>query len=225
MNPVTLLLWLLAIGAAIAPLAACSSGGGSRTASSPVRTPPQRPEDVYSYCFDDARAAGDNVAKNGWGPTQEYTAFTSQLDGFAGSLLPETDNSIADWFQAPYQQLTGKSPWVDPKARDAFDAAFAACNTKYGGSATPASEALRPAPDIQQKTVCVAGAAYHAEATFGPGSLEYSADYNTWVHDNIDEDESTDYHYIENEYTQATGKSPFTQPDAAGAFRTATAGC
>src|SRR5512141_1982104 len=168
MNSRTFVPWILAIGAAVVPFAACSSGGGNGPASSAVRTPPQRPEDVYSYCFDDARAAGDNVTKNGWGPTQAYTQFTSQLDGFAGSLLPETNNSIGDWFQAPYQQLTGKSPWVDQKARDAFDAAFTACSAKYGGSATPASDALKPAPDVQQKTVCVAGAAWRAEATFGP---------------------------------------------------------
>ena len=223
MNSRSVLPWLLAIGAAIVPFAACSSGGGS--VSTPVRTPPQRPEDVYSYCFDDAKAAGDRVTKDGWGPTQEYTRFASLLDGFAGSLLPDTDDSIADWFQGPYEQLTGKPAWANPTSRAAFDAAFAACNTKYGGPATPASEALRPPPDVQRKTICVAGAAYHAEATYGTGSLAYSSDYDTWVHDNIDEDEATDYHYIEGEYTQATGKSPFAQPEAATPFRTATAGC
>lgn len=212
------------MGAAIAPVAACSSGNGN---VAPMRrTPPQRPEDVYSYCFDDARAAGDAVTKNGWGPTTEYTQFTSLLDSFAGSLLPENDTSAGDWFQESYGQLTGKSPWADPKARDAFDAAFAACNTTYGGPGTPASAALRPPQDVERKTVCVAGAAYRAEATYGPGSLAYSAEYSAWVHDHVDDEEAaSNYRNVERLYTQATGESPFAQPAAASAFRTATAGC
>ena len=203
-------------------LAACGGGAAGSVGSRKV---PSGPDDVYSYCFDEGRAAGDRVAANGWGPSPEYTRFTNLLDSLGGSILPASDISAADWFQEEYQSLTGTPAWADAKSRAAFERASTECSARYKVDATGQASALEPAPETRQKTICVAKAAHDAEVRFGVGSIAYSSAYLTYVHDHTDEDDPQNYLETEGDFARATTQSPFIQPDAQNTFREAASSC
>lgn len=200
--------------------AACGGGSARSTAT---KNAPSGPDDVYSYCFDEGKAAGDRVTPNGWGPSPEYSRFTNLLDSLSGSLLPASDISVADWFQTEYQSLTGKPAWVSAESRAAFENASKDCSSRY--KVDVAAQVLSPAPETRQKTVCVAKAAYDAELRFGTESLAYTPAYFAYVHDHAEEDDPQTYLELEAEYAGATSQSPFARPDAAAAFRESRSSC
>ena len=212
------------IAAPLLMLTFAACGGGSAR-SAETRNTPTGPADVYSYCFDEGKAAGDRVTPNGWGPSPEYSRFTNLLDSLSGSLLPASDISVADWFQTEYQSLTGKPAWVSAESRTAFERASKDCSSRYKVDGAGQASALEPAAETRQKIACVARAAHDAEMRFGTESLAYTPAYLGYVHDHAEEDDPQTYLEIEAEYAQTTGQSPFARPDAAAAFREGASPC
>lgn len=206
----------------ILTLVACHDGSAGSAQS---RNTPTAPGDVYSYCFDEGKAAGDRIEPNGWGPSPEYTRFTNLLDGLSDSLLPATDSSVADWFVDAYRGLAGKPAWVNTEARGAFDRALADCGQRHGVDLTAVHAGLAPSFEIRLRTLCVAKAAFDAEARFGEDSLAYTPAYLTYLHDHTDEDDPQNYLETERDYAQATGESPFSRPEAVAAFRASALPC
>lgn len=212
---------------AVAPLlilllVACRDGSAG---SAPSRSTPTSPDDVYSYCFEDGKAAGDRLEQNGWGPSPEYTRFTNLLDSLSGSLLPASDISAADWFQEEYQSLTGNPAAANAESRAAFERASKECSSRYGVDAATPAGALEPPPETRQKTVCVAKAAHDAESQFGAESLAYTPAYVAFAYDQTDEENPRTYLQTEADYVQATNQSPFAQPAAIVAFRERASTC
>lgn len=212
--------------AAVAPLlilmlVACRDGSAGSAQS---RNAPRNPDEVYSYCFDEGKAAGDRIEPNGWGPSSEYTRFTNLLDSLSGSLLPASDISAADWFQDEYQPLTGNPAAANAESRAAFERASKECSSRYGVDVAPTG-ALEPSPETRQKTVCVAKAAHDAESRFGTESLAYAPAYLSYVYDQTDDDNPQNYLVTEADYERATNQSPFSQPAAAAAFRESASTC
>ena len=214
----------LVVAAPLLMLMFAACGGGSAR-SAATKKAPSGPDDVYSYCFDEGKAAGDRVTPNGWGPSPEYSRFTNLLDSLSGSLLPASDISVADWFPAEYQSLTGKSAWASAESRAAFESASKDCSIRYKVDVAAQASALAPPPETRQKTVCVAKAAHDAEMRFGMDALAYTPAYLAYVHDHAEEDDPQTYLELEAEYTGTTSQSPFVQPGAAAAFRESTSSC
>ena len=214
----------LVVAAPLLMLMFAACGGGSAR-SAATKKAPSGPDDVYSYCFDEGKAAGDRVTPNGWGPSPDYSRFTNLLDSLSGSLLPASDIAVADWFQAEYQSLTGKPAWVSAESRAAFESASKNCSSRYKVDVAAQAKALDPSPETRRKTVCVAKAAYGAETRFGTESLAYTPAYLAYVHDHAEEDDPQTHLELEAEYKGATSQSPFVQPAAAAAFRVRTSSC
>ena len=214
----------LVVAAPLLMLIFAACGGGSAR-SSENKNAPAGPDDVYSFCFDEGKAAGDKVTPNGWGPSPEYTRFVNLLDSFSGSLLPASDVSVADWYQTEYQSLTGNAAWGSAESRTAFERASKDCSSRYKVDGAGQASALAPAPGTRQKTVCVAKAAHDAEMRFGTESLAYTPAYLAYVHDHAEEDDPQTYLEIEAEYAQSTSLSPFARPDASAAFRERASSC
>jgi hypothetical protein len=202
-------------------LVACRSTSDSVAS----RTTPQNPDQVYSYCFDEAKKAGDRIVTNGWGLSPEYTRFTNLLDSLSGSILQPTDISVADWFADDYRSITGTAAWVNADSRAAFDSALNDCGRRYDVDFASARAGLEPSPEVRAKTTCVAKAAFAAEAHFGEDSLSYEPNYITYVHDHFDEDDPENYLETEADYGRATNQSPFSHPDSVTEFRASAASC
>jgi hypothetical protein len=229
-RPLVSCLALAVAAAGLVLLAAGCSSSATPSKSTPrAAAPPPGVSDAYSVCFNRARAAGDAVQRNGWGVSDDYARFTATLDTLAGGVLTPAASAdgpaTADWFERDYQQIVGRSPWVNDAARAKFEEAQSRCVQEIATATVAPPPGPTVGAEVEARIICLGKALYATEQRFGKGSTAYSSAFLQWVHESVDEDEGGDQRAEEAEYEQDEGTSPFANPDAMTSFRQSAATC